>query len=122
MERERKKKELDAKKQNGPGGKIKTKIPDQINADETCIVDKLMDEIRNGFPLKKRRGSKPPSPAALSPQSRRASRERARASFRRGSLLSLLTGMLQLSWLNFRVVFHTLRSIIIELCVELDLT
>ena len=99
MERERKKKEQDAKKQNGPGGKVKTKIPDPIHAEETCIVDKLMDEIRNGFPLKKRRGSKPPSPAAFSPQSRKATRERARNSFRRGSLLSLLTGMLHLCFI-----------------------
>ena len=53
LERERKKKEME-EKQNGLGEKVKSKKPKQLEVEETCIVDKLMDEIRNGFPLKKR--------------------------------------------------------------------
>ncbi|XP_065059363.1 inverted formin-2-like [Rhopilema esculentum] len=88
IERERKKKEMEGK-QNGPGGKVKSKKPKQLEVEETCIVDKLMDEIRNGFPLKKRKVSKPASPVVtLTEQSRKLSRERAKMSIRRASLFA----------------------------------
>ena len=65
------------------------KKPSVIEPEETCIVDKLMDEIRNGFPLKKSKISRPPSPGhALSNETRRMSRELAKMCVRRASIVA----------------------------------
>lgn len=87
-EREKKKREMEEKKKES-GGKIKTKKPNIIEPEETCIVDKLMDEIRAGFPLRKLSISKPSSPGhGMTLETRRASQDRARRSIRRASLLA----------------------------------
>ena len=99
-------------KQNGPGGKVKSKKPKQLEVEETCIVDKLMDEIRNGFPLKKRKVSKPASPVVtLTEQSRKLSRERAKMSIRRASLFasSLCMSSLFLHFILICVIFVSVR-------------
>ena len=76
-------------KQKQNGGKVKTKKPSVIEPEETCIVDKLMDEIRNGFPLKKRKISRPPSPGyIMSDDKRKVSRELARKCVRRASMIA----------------------------------
>ena len=76
-------------KQKQKGEKMKTKKPSVIEPEETCIVDKLMDEIRNGFPLKKRKLSRPPSPGyTLSNEKRKVSRDLARMCVRRASLMA----------------------------------
>jgi len=88
LERERKKKEME-EKQKQKGEKMKTKKPSVIEPEETCIVDRLMDEIRNGFPLKKRKLSRPPSPGyTLSNEKRKVSRDLARMCVRRASLMA----------------------------------
>ena len=53
LAREQKKAEEEAKRIAAGGSKIKIKKTTP-QPEETCIIDKLMDEIKHGFPLKKR--------------------------------------------------------------------
>ena len=91
-------------KQKQKGEKMKTKKPSVIEPEETCIVDKLMDEIRNGFPLKKRKLSRPPSPGyTLTNEKRKISRDLARKCVRRASLAARALCKIEFVRLFFRV-------------------